>query len=194
MDIAVNVPEGVSGSWMVERFVVTQSEADFHNMREQINRSRGLRLIKPGEYVRLARDGYTIMSNTPAEILDHKEFIRRARGRVLVNGLGLGVALKAILEKSDVEHVTIVEASEDVISLVGAAFSQDSRVEIVHADAFDYQPPKGLRYNVVWHDIWDDITADNLDGMKKLHRKYGKRCDWQGSWCRDLCEEYARRW
>jgi hypothetical protein len=34
---------------------------------------------------------------------------------------------------------------------------------------------KGKRYDMVWHDIWDDICSDNLEGMAKLHRKYGDR-------------------
>jgi hypothetical protein len=59
--------------------------------------------------------------------------------------------------------------------------------------AFEWKPPKGVRYDAAWHDVWDDICTDNLVGMRKLHRKYGKRCGWQGSWCRGECERSARQ-
>lgn len=45
---------------------------------------------------------------------------------------------------------------------------------------------------MVWHDVWDYIDANNLTQMHALHRKYGRRADWQGSWCRDQCER--QRW
>ena len=77
-----------------------------------------------------------------------------------------------------------------MIDLVGPSFSHDDRVNIICADAFEWRPPKGVRYNAVWHDIWDDICTDNLPEMTRLHRKYGRRADWQGSWCRELCKRY----
>ena len=43
------------------------------------------------------------------------------------------------------------------------------------------------------HDIWDDICLDNLETMATLHRKYGRRCDWQGSWKRDWLKYQQRR-
>lgn len=61
-------------------------------------------------------------------------------------------------------------------------------MQIINADAFAYKPPKSKRYGAVWHDIWANICADNLPEMHKLHRKYGRIADWQGSWCRWQCE------
>lgn len=106
----------------------------------------------------------------------------------LINGLGLGVVLSAILKKDTVTEVTVIEKSEDVINLVAPAFLLDKRVEIIHQDAFKYMPPKGETYDFVWHDIWDDICADNIPEMTKLHRKYGKIAKWQDSWCKNECK------
>jgi spermidine synthase len=131
------------------------------------------------------------MSNTPSEFRDHREFIREAKRSksVLINGLGLGMCIEAILE-SDVEDITVIENSLDVIALAAAHYEKDPRVKVIHCSAFDYIPPKGLRYGAVWHDIWDNICADNLEEMSKLHRKYGRRTDWQGSWCKEQCKSY----
>jgi len=59
-------------------------------------------------------------------------------------------------------------------------------------NAFEWKPPKGFHLDYVYHDIWDDLCADNLEGMKKLHRKYGKWTDNQMSWGRKYIEGRLR--
>lgn len=171
-------------------FEITEKDVAISNMRAMFK--PGCRTISPGRYKRLTCNGTVIMSNTPSEIRDHLSFIWEAKkgGHILINGLGLGVALIAILESDKVESITVIEKSKDVIDLVGPSFSTDKRVNIIHADAFDWKPPKGASYNAVWHDIWDNICTDNLLEMTKLHRKYGKKAKWQGSWCKELCKRY----
>lgn len=188
MEIEINVPDGKQGEWGVSSFEVSEKDAQFFNFRAMFK--PGGRIIKPGKYKKLTRNGATIMSNAPAETRDLCSFIWRVEengGNILINGLGLGVALTAILKNDKVKSVTVIEKEQDVINLVGPTFSNDKRVTIIHANAFEWKPPKGIRYTIVWHDIWDDICADNLPEMTRLHRKYGRRTDWQDSWCRDLC-------
>lgn len=190
MNIEINIPDAKKGDWEIETFEVSQDEADRFNLIEDINPHRGRRYIKPGVYKRLLRNNKTVMTNTPAEIRDHLQFIQNARvlgGDILINGLGLGVALSAILQSEKVESVTVVEISQDVIDLVGPYFT-DSRVNIIGDDAFSWKSPKNKAYNVVWHDVWDNICRDNLKEMSKLHRRYGKKAYWQGSWCKDECK------
>lgn len=195
MRIEVAVPDGKSGDWKVEGFSISEEAASAHNMRAMFQ--PGNRTVEPGSYKKLTRNGDVIMSNTPAEIRDHVGFITIAKelgGHVLINGLGLGVALVEVLTSDAIEKVTVVEASADVIALTGATYAKDDRVHIVKADAFEYKAPVGSRFSAVWHDIWDTICADNLEEMKRLHRKYGTRSKWQGSWCREECEFMERQW
>lgn len=184
MKIEIDVPDGVSGDWEVSTFTVSNEAAKFNNIRAMFSFSA--REILPGTYKRLTRNNHTIMSNTPVEIQDHLHFIRKAKESetILINGLGLGVALAEILKSDTPKEITVVEQSEDVINLVAPTYTKDARVHIVHADALTYKAPKGKRFNIVWHDIWDNICADNNDSMSKLHRKYGQRSDWQDSWAR----------
>ena len=190
MLIDINIPDGESGDWKVENFEVKEKDAEHFNMSLMFQ-GHGARQIRAGNYVRLVRGGTVVMSNTPAEISDHVHFIRKAKGNVLINGLGIGMCLKAVLEKEEVTGVTVIEKSADVIGLVAPHY-QDDRLEIINADAYEYKPPKGVRYDCVWHDIWDFICADNLEEMGKLHRKYGRRCDWQDSWCKWECLQQRR--
>jgi len=183
MDIAINIPDKKIGDWAIESFNVSGSQSLM-----TLIQYKG-RIVNPGRYKKLTRCGQTIMSNTNAEINDFIIFYRMAKGDVLINGLGLGVCLKAILKKKEVVSVTVIEKSEEVIKLVSPHII-DKRVTIIHADAFKWKPPKGKRYNAVWHDIWDNICTDNIPGMARLHRKYGKKADWQGSWCKYECKKY----
>lgn len=183
--VELNLKSGKSGAWEVKRFTVTPEGAQFHNLRETINgRSR---FIYAGDYFGLYRDGRVIMSNTPAEIDDHSCFMRKAYGKVLVGGLGLGMVLKCLLEKETVTKVTVVEKSSDVINLVASAYSDDPRVEIIHSDIFEYKPIE--RYDCAWFDIWDEISGNEYPEMKKLHRRFGRYVDWSDSWCRKKSKE-----
>ncbi len=193
----VSIPEGESGPWKVEKFIVSKEDESFGRMRSMFGgMSRG-RYVPAGEYTRLTRNGMVIMSDTPDEIRDHRAPMMQSKhyqGPALVHGLGLGIVSRAML-RNGVEHVTVVDLSPDVIWLVGSSLIEEfgDRVTIIEDNALTWKPPKGIRYGVVWHDIWDNICADNLEDMKKLHRRFGRRAEWQGSWCRDMCEDYRRR-
>lgn len=192
----VIVPEGQSGSWRVERFVVPDKPT-IQNLRIAL---AGRLPVPPGTYTRLIQGGNLnggwsdpVMSDTPAEYRDLSPLFHHATRRVLINGLGLGVALKGTLAIPSVTHVDVVEVSEDVIKLVWPTYVTDPRANLYCGDAFTITWPKGTRWNTVWHDIWPTICSDHLQDMVRLHRKYGRRCDWQGSWCRQEMQRLARR-
>jgi len=185
MRINIDVPDGKSGDWSVESFFVQGDELSERLLALKYGRS-----VPAGNYKRLRCHGEVVMSNTPDEIDDFRYFLHKATGHVLINGLGLGVLLKALINKKEVLSITVIEKSSDVIKLVSESYKH-KKVEIINCDAFDFIPPKGTRYQAVWHDIWNYICADNLEEMKKLHRKYGRRCDYQESWCRYQCERAA---
>lgn len=182
----VDVPEGKKGPWTVERFTVSKKDADFFNLRQIIARQGGRRIM-PGTYTRLIREKAwdPMMSDTPAERWDHYAVVKLAKGRVLVAGLGLGVVLNALLRKSEIQHVTILEKDADVIALVAPHYQAkaNGRLTIVHADVFEWVPPKGERWDVVWFDIWPNMCEDHLPEMTRLKRKFARRAAWKGCWC-----------
>jgi hypothetical protein len=192
----VSVPEGRSGDWAVERFDVTEQDAAFSRIRAVVNPREAGREIKVGRYTKLTHDGHVVMSDVPAEIYDHLGFIGMASGRVLIHGLGLGVALQGALEKPAVRHVKVIEKSPDVIRLVAPHYQEryGERVEIVEGDAFEWKPQKGERWDVAWHDVWNAICGDNWESIKRLHRKFARRTTWQGSWARVETMAAAKGW
>lgn len=211
----VDVPEGTVGKWEVERFEISQSGASLDDLRSTLN-GYGYRAVRPGSYTRLTHGNNVVMSDTRAEVMDHLTAIReieRHGGRILIHGLGLGLVVQAALRCPTVDSVDVVELNREVVELVGPHYlgrplseaaspdpyspnerwaSADQRLRIYLGDALTFKFAPGARWSVVWHDIWTDLTSDNLPEMHRLHRRYGRRCRWQGSWARAHVE--SARW
>lgn len=186
--INLNIEPAVSGEWAVEKFIVDENAAWQFNLRANFNKfKRGF--IIAGEYYKLTHRGNVVMSNTPDEIIDHYDFIERANGKVLIAGLGLGMVVKALLEKPEVTKIVVIEKSEDVISLTAKYYLTDSRVTIIHADIFEYTPEEN--FDFAWFDIWNDICTDNLSEMQLLHKKFKKNCSNVDSWTFKLLRKWA---
>lgn len=167
------IPAGEFGTAKLEDFEASGVHLAIANIK-------GARL-KPGNYKRLLINGDLVMSDTPKERRDHFPLFDNAKGHVLINGLGMGCALNVLFHKPEVESITVIENNQDVIYLIGPHFPY---VRVINDCAFEWRPPKNKVFDTVWHDIWPSISADNWDGMKKLHRKYGRHSKWQDSWCR----------
>ncbi len=181
----VHWKEEKKGEWSIKKFKV---ELDMTNLRLM----RDYRGCFPGKYTMLRHNRYGIvMSDTTAEIGDHYEAWRRANGRVLIHGLGLGCFLQACLSKSSVDHVDVVEIDKDVISLIAPHFKKDKRVVIHHDDCFTKKWSKDAYWNVIWHDVWNNICSNNKKEMEKLHRKFARKCDWQDSWSKEYLKAIA---
>jgi len=187
----IDLPEGESNGVRVQKFEVSDSDAKLANMRAVFS-TGGRGRIWPGTYTKLMRDNTLWMSDTPDEMHDHASAFWQAKGRggrVLINGLGLGMVVQACLLLPNVEHVDVVEIDENVIKLVGPTYQErfGDRITIHHADAYEQRKkwPTGSRWNVAWHDIWPSISEDNLSGMATLKRSYGRRAAWQGAWAQE---------
>ena len=193
--IHVTTPDGESGLWAIQSFEVTKEEAERFNMR-QFFQGKFRHTIDEGKYKRLIhKERGVIMSNTPMEVWTNMAFIRAAKDDILINGLGLGMLLHALLPKPEVTSITVVEIEQDVVNLTAPHFQEhinSGRLKIVVADCFKHIPPKGQKYGAVWHDIWDNFSDDNLFQMTKLKLKYCKRTKWQGCWGEDECKAMRR--
>jgi spermidine synthase len=113
-----------------------------------------------------------MMSDLRYERATCAEVVERAHGDVLVAGLGLGMILHPILRKPDVRSVTVVEKYPDVVRLISPTLPTTDGLTIVVADIFEWSPPLGVHYDVIWFDIWPDISADRLPEMRALHQRF----------------------
>ena len=180
----VTLPNMERGPWKVEQFTTD---------RLCWNSALSGRPVPVGEtFTCLVYKRQTIMSDTPAEMRDHACAVHRASGHCLIHGLGLGMVLKNILLKPEVTAMTVIEIDQDLIDMVAPHYA-DPRVTVICADALAWKPPKGVRYNMIWSDIWAGICSDNLKDMTVLRRRFGRRCDWHGCWCDAECWRQRRQ-
>ena len=197
-----------SGDAKLDPWVMNKTAANIEYLKAQLSSSAGGRWVPEGGYVRLLKkqpnvyndtiDGepgemiwQTVMSDTPDEMNDHIVPILGARGRILVNGLGLGCVLNCMRQEKSVTHIDVVETSEDVLKLVAPFYADDKRIEFHLGSCVDIKWPRRTRWNYAWHDIWSSISYENLTddteaehgiSYARLHRMFGGRVDAQHSW------------
>ena len=64
-------------------------------------------------------DGAVWMSLTPMEMLTQRSGLQKARGKVVLGGLGLGWFLRKVCAKEDVTEVILVERSQELLDWYG---------------------------------------------------------------------------
>ena len=133
--------------------------------------------IKAGTYVILTdkEKHECVMSDTQMEQHTNLEFVREAHGKVLIGGLGIGMVLLAIQDKPAVTDITVVEKYQEVIDLVKPQLPLNSKVKVVCADIFDYEPTE--KYNTIYLDIWNnagrrEIYEKEQRPLRMRYRKY----------------------
>lgn len=106
------------------------------------------------------------MSTGILEIESHAWHVHRARGLVVVAGLGMGLYALAVAARPEVERVVVIEQAADVIAVCRAATDLDARPEgakisIIAADARapdlaeTLRPVlEGRRPEYLYADIW----------------------------------------
>lgn len=186
------VPAGEIGEARVEHFEVNSMQSALTMFRG------GLSYVPEGQYAKLIVGGVLMMSDTRMEQNSNYDVLRHANGKVLISGLGLGMITVPICEKEEVESVLIIEKSQDVIDLIGPRIAHP-KLTIVCADIFEWQPPKGEKWDTIYHDIWPTISEDNLPEIAKLKHKFARRrntanhLSWHGAWMEDHLRAERRR-
>jgi hypothetical protein len=193
--IPLSVPDGKSGEWEVSTMIISEDDARWANLRASISFSQAGQFVEPGVFKKLTRNGTMVMSNTLSEVRDHHSFLYQVKSlhyeRILINGLGLGMVLVPLLRLRYIRSITVIEISKDVIKLVSPSY-RDKRLQIIRGDAFKYKPEKRVKFDAVWHDIWDNKCDENLPEMNSLIRKYSRIASWQGCWGELECRRIAR--
>ena len=116
------------------------------------------------------------MTLTPVDLDTCEDAIDAAHGKVITFGLGLGYYAYMASEKADVESVTVVELSADVIRLfkehILPQMPNGHKIRIVNADAFEYAEKimPNEEYDLAFVDTWRDASdgAPMYTRMKAL--------------------------
>lgn len=171
---------------------LTQREINFHKFWDFINAHRESDGQEPGTIVQLRNKyGTVMMSDTEMERRTSTYFLIKANGDVLIGGLGLGMVLLAVQAKEEVNSITVVELQQEIIDLVVPQLPLNGKVNVVCGDVFTWYPPKGVKYNTIYFDIWNACCDDNYEEMKKLHRRFARRLNRENPNCWMSCWRYT---
>ena len=95
-------------------------------------------IIKENNNHNLYLDDILLMSYNEKTKLQAKQLYSHyqlAKGDVLCSGLGLGIRENWLIKKEEVESVTVVEKSKDVIDI----FSNKNQISIINEDIYNYK-------------------------------------------------------
>jgi len=109
----------------------------------------------------LVRDDRAWMSLSRVEIESLAPHVAQMRGRVVIAGLGMGLALYNALMRPAVRRITVLERDSQVIALFAAIVSCDwggsERFSIEQVDAREWRSAEPVDFLYV--DIWDKVGA-----------------------------------
>ena len=100
------------------------------------------------------RHWYSWMVDDPPQQRAMEIYAAHAEGRVLVAGLGLGLYLHELAKNSDVEKVTVVEISSEVVELITPFLPSLPGLTIVREDFYEFLNTSQEQWDTILIDLW----------------------------------------
>ena len=199
----ISIPEKKLGKWELKRERLKPGEAFV--CRDLLVTDDGRMIPQLGFFDRefvypaVLEGGREWMTLMPKETVTTEPAVERAHGKVLTYGLGLGYFAYRASEKENVDSVTVVELSPDVIELfktfILPQFPHRDKINVVCSDAFEYAEKRAPaeKYDFVFADFWHD-AGDGRDLMLKMkeYEKYSLESEYT-YWLEDTINCYLDR-
>jgi len=189
------IPTGTKGDWVINHFTMTKEEVEHAKIMGAMRPGGWGEVcdLEPGNYCRLVWKGYEcVMSDTPMELRTQASPVRYATGDCLIGGLGLGIFILQLQDKSEVNSILVLEKEQDVIDLVATHLPLTSKVTIIKGDIFDKKAiDRARRFDFIYFDIWANVCSDNAYEVGRLKRSYrpllrkDNPASWIGAWRED---------
>lgn len=157
----IDIPEGESGSHcIIHEHKPANTVLELTSLRTAIiagHAPRKIRFEQPTRWHRLAYEGGTWMTDYPIEQIQIDHHLRAMHGDILVGGLGLGYAAVKLCERDEVQSVTVIELSQDVINLVAEHIAHP-KLTVICADldkwVVDQATLGELWFDFAFYDTW----------------------------------------
>ena len=134
-----------------------------------------------------------IMSSNLFERLTNQNFINSAKGDVIIFGLGLGLILFPLLEDEEINSITVIDNSIDIINTIGPIiknYDVNDKLTIINGDVFTYyQQLNDAKFDVAYFDYWnivDSTIQTDMETLKELYKNNIKETGQIMYWCEDL--------
>jgi hypothetical protein len=120
--------------------------------------------------------GNVWMSLTPSEMITQRSGVRRASGKVVIGGLGLGWLLKKVCEKEEVREMVVVEISQEVLDWYGYDLGR-RYAKVTGMICNDVYKEIGRHGDCQYLlDIWPIYQGASMDKrLRHIRRKLGRR-------------------
>lgn len=122
------------------------------------------------DIINLEYKGNSLMKISNIEIESSYMFIKYAKGKVGIVGLGLGYVVNELLKKKEVEKVIVYEKEKEVIDLYNLTFKEDKRLKIINEDAYKAKKDK---FDYFFVDIYNyklsNQVVEDYKTFNKLH-------------------------
>jgi len=171
------------GNWYIEKYKFT----------DHFQPTAPLYTLNPkdplGDYLALVnKDRGVIMTNSPKELSQMNDFVDKCEGTILIAGLGLGIILSRILEKTNINDIFVVEIDLDVIHMVSPYFA-NTKANIIYGDIREIPLYFFPYIDYAWMDIWDTNLSDKLGDRHKCINRWKRQVKVVNAWSQDKIEE-----
>jgi hypothetical protein len=122
-----------------------------------------------------------VMSLTPMEVMSQRAGLRKARGNVIMGGLGLGWLALRVLERKQVKHLTVVDNDREVIRVFGEPLKKKfgDKLLLLHGDFYETALDDSAKYDTVLADIWNEYGEASYNRrFKEVKAKYERVWGW----------------
>lgn len=174
----IKIPQHVRGKWALKEEFLAPYEPFVCRDFKVLPDGRMLPQIaffkEKYPFPAVLENGREWMTLQPNEMVTTWPAIGKARGRVLTFGMGLGYFTYHAAEKPEVESVTVVDISDDVLALfreyILPQFPHKEKVKLVKKDAFTFaEEDMAGNFDFVFADIWHD-AGDGLELYARMRR------------------------
>ena len=176
--LQVNIPAGVSGDFEVAHYTNNTNDNQWQIYLQIKNESHS-------NYCVLLKNGcpMPIMQDSEGEYREHQWLWDNATGDVFIGGLGIGMVNEFLINAPNINSVTIIENSQDVIDLVWPHCAKDSRFTLIKADIETWTPPTNSQWDIMWFDTWCSDNPLPCEEYETVMRtKYSSYCSDIGFW------------
>ena len=108
------------------------------------------------------KDDGTWMTSMPQEIEQHTRQLAAMRGKVLVGGLGLGLAASILQQNKNVTDILVVEKSYEILELVAQKIPKQ-KTHFYRANLYDFLKETREKFDYAFYDIWQPTGQSVLE-------------------------------
>lgn len=175
----------------IDKGYLFNSDAIINDKDRELKDYMKLRALKEDiKAIFLYQDEKEWMMSVPSEFITNDPYAKKANGKVITFGLGIGYFVYMCLLNKEVESITVIEKEAEVINIfnkIKDQFPNIAKIRIIHGDAFDYFKEDYLKdFDYIYVDIYKS-SDDGRYLIEKLLEQYLPPLDKCDFWIENSC-------